>query len=98
MKTNIFHSFDPVSTIGILSAFNLACGTNRVHKVAAMWLLIFSVKNLAAAALTFSIVLSSKSHNAARKSRTILQGGAPIRYSEVTSSLVEAYTTDDVIT
>lgn len=39
IKTNVFHSFDPISIIGFLTTFKLSHDTKRVHHGAAMELL-----------------------------------------------------------
>lgn len=53
IKASIFVSFDPISIMGVLSTFQLACDTNRIHERAAMQLLPFFMKKPDAAALNF---------------------------------------------
>lgn len=57
----MFDSPGQITIIGLLPAFQMACYTNRIHKVAAMGLLYFFMKNPARVAIDASNFVSSPS-------------------------------------
>lgn len=59
MNTTIFHPYDPISIIPFLSSFKLACDTNGIHEIAAMWLLHFFLEKQAAAVVNSRIALEA---------------------------------------
>lgn len=60
VHSQTFHSFYPISINCALSAFKLACDTNRVHEAAAFWLLHFFMKSPAAAMVNDCMAPRSK--------------------------------------
>lgn len=82
VKTHGFDSPDPISITRIFSKFKLTCETNRIHKGRAMWLLLFFMKNLAAAASDSRIALSSKYPNYRKELKLT-------SYSKVIKSLLD---------
>lgn len=73
-----------------MSAHKLACDTNGVNEGAAIWLLHFFMKRLAAAALDVCITLCSKWHR-------LQMEGTVKTYCEAVNILLETYETEDVI-
>lgn len=51
MKAHFFDPINPISIIGFVATFNLACDTNAIYESAAIWLLPFFVKNILATTL-----------------------------------------------
>lgn len=60
MKTNIFHTLDPISVITFPSTFKLVCDSNKIYEGATMSLLPFHMKEMAAATPNSGIALLSK--------------------------------------
>lgn len=51
MKPHPFNPFDPISIIGFLRNFKLACDTNGVYKDLVMWLFHFLMNETTSAVL-----------------------------------------------
>lgn len=66
IKPHTFNSFDPMSIIGFLKNFKLACDTDGVHEGASMWLLHFVVNKTASAVVNTRL---SAEHTDERHSR-----------------------------
>lgn len=60
VKAHFFNPTDPISIIAFPFTLKLACDTNRIHEVAAMWVLSLSVKN--ALATTLNSRMSAVTH------------------------------------
>lgn len=90
MKTSIFDSFDPTSTISFLSTSKLARDTKGIHEGAELSPLHFSMKKPVVAALNYCIAIPSGLHNCGEE-RTMTTYGEEVKY------LLEFYATDGVI-
>lgn len=90
-KSKKFDHLDPVSVIGILSGFKLACNTNVFHESAELWLVLKFMKRTAGAALTATLSLKSKSPKKKTKE------GVVTTNIQVLSHMLKTYATDDVI-
>lgn len=51
MKVHTFNPSDLILILGFLTTFKLACDTNLIHKLAAMWAMLRFVSNCVAASL-----------------------------------------------
>lgn len=58
MKEHTFDPSDPISILGFLTTFKLACDANRIHEGAAMWAMLSFVADLAAASPNSRMVKS----------------------------------------
>lgn len=89
-EIQVFNSFNPVSIFDFLSAFELACDTNKVHERFALWRLQVFMKCPAATLLKARIALKSKSHN-----RQI--EGTPTSYCEAVPNLFEMFAKNNLV-
>lgn len=63
MPVHIFEALDPISVIRVLSAIEVACGTNGIHESAPMWFfhLFMEGSDVAAASLGLGLKQTSSS-------------------------------------
>lgn len=91
MNSQLLYLMDPISIIGFLHVFKMACDNNGTHEGAAMWLIPFFMKKTAAAAITARPSLKAGSSSGTFREVML------IPHVEVVNHLVNTYATDDII-
>lgn len=89
MKTPMVDSSDPIRILSFLSAFQMACDTNGVHKHASIWFLHFFTIKSAWDAIKAGTCLPS--------SIWLRQQGKWTSYCQVVNYLLAAYAPEDII-
>lgn len=97
MKAYSLDPSDPISIIGFLSTFLLACDTNSLHESAAMWILPFFVKN-ALATIVNSRMSAADSINlvvaSVNSTEQLIQKNLLRSHSELVNCLLKKFSND----
>lgn len=94
IKPHTFDAFDPISFVGFLFDFKVACDTRGAHEEAAMWLFHFITKKSAFISLNTRLASKPNARTRVSSKRKIAPGTT---YPQVVVNLLQTYTTDENI-
>lgn len=98
MKAHFFDPKDPISIIGFLATFKLACDTNKIHEGVAMWVLSHYLKDTLANALNSRMCAEDRSASLPASERNEPRSRKLLRsYPEVVNYLFKKISTDQAI-
>lgn len=94
-KSPTFDPLNPISILGFLNSFKLACDANGNHEGTAMWLFHFSINKSASKVLNARLSADHTNEKVSRK--TTVKSKYLATYPQVVYFLLAKYATNEII-